>query len=217
MKLASRSLFPLCPFYSRFLSHSLRILFKKKKKNCNSVSFTRAWIYKLDLGRCRTSPLCRRKNSRDTPSIFYLKKRETANRRDISIFFFFFANYFSFSIFIYLLFLFLFLSPGCSSSIAISLTLIDRSWTLIPNISESGALDINLVSSLSRFRNSGFHSSLSPTRSYVAWPFVFSCIPFVWPRSIFARFHGYDRYIESRTRGEHLSVISPSKFAIPPS
>lgn len=55
----------------------------------------RAWIYKLDLGRCRTSPLCRRKNSRDTPSIFYLKKRETANRRDISIFFFFCELFFN--------------------------------------------------------------------------------------------------------------------------
>lgn len=79
-----------CSLFVHFTRNfSLRILFKKKKKNCNSVSFTRAWIYKLDLGRCRTSPLCRRKNSRDTPSIFYLKKRETANRRDISIFFFF--------------------------------------------------------------------------------------------------------------------------------
>lgn len=159
------------------------------------------------------SSLSAEKFERHTVNLLF---KETANRRDISIFFFFCELFFILYFYLFTFF-FLFLSPGCSSSIAISLTLIDRSWTLIPNIPESGALDINLVSSLSRFRNSGFHSSLSPTRSYVAWPFVFPCIPFVWPRSIFARFHGYGRYIESRTRGEHLSVISPSKFGIPPS
>lgn len=121
------------------------------------------------------SSLSAKKFERHTVNLLF---KETANRRDISIFFFFCELFFILYFYLFTFF-FLFLSPGCSSSIAISFTLIDRSWTLIPNIPESGALDINLVSSLSRFRNSGFHSSLSPTRSYVAWPFVF-------PRSLYS-------------------------------
>lgn len=170
--------------FSLFAEFSGRILFKKKKKR-SQFRIVYGSVGKLDLGRCRMSPLCRRKNSsgRETSSIFYLKKREAVNRRDISIFFFFFfwkffANHFLFCIFI----LYFSLSPGCSSSIAIS-TLIDRG-TLIPNIPESGALDINLFSSLSYSRNSSFHSSLFPLVRTLYGPSSSSlslvpCIPFV--------------------------------------
>lgn len=90
--------------FTRNFSLTLWEFYLKKKKIAILYSL-RERGYKLDLGRCRTSPLCRRKNSRDTPSIFYLKKL-----RIVAIFrySFFFANYFSFSIFIYLLFFFSF-------------------------------------------------------------------------------------------------------------
>lgn len=75
--------------FSLFAEFSGRILFKKKKRSQFRIVY--GSVGKLDLGRCRMSPLCRRKNSsgRETSSIFYLKKREAVNRRDISIFFFF--------------------------------------------------------------------------------------------------------------------------------
>lgn len=80
--------------FSLFAEFSARILFKKKKRSQFRIVYRS--VGKLDLGRCRMSPLCRRKNSsgRETSSIFYLKKREAVNRRDISIFFFFFLKIF---------------------------------------------------------------------------------------------------------------------------
>lgn len=96
--------------------------------------------------------------SRDIVNLLFKETRNCESSRIFRHSFFsrFFANHF----FILYFFFFFFLSPGCSSSIAIS-TLIDRG-TLIPNIPESGALDINLFSSLSYFRNSGLRSSLFP-------------------------------------------------------
>lgn len=96
--------------FSLFAEFSGRILFKKKKRSQFRIVY--GSVGKLDLGRCRMSPLCRRKNSsgRETSSIFYLKKREAVNRRDISIFFFFFFENFLQTIFYSLFLSFIFLS-----------------------------------------------------------------------------------------------------------
>lgn len=163
------------------------------------------------------SSLSAKKFERHTINLLFKETRNCESSRYFR-YSFFFANYFSISIFIYLILFSFSLRDAHPRSRFRSRSSIDHGlwFQIFPRVAHLTSISSHLSRAFVIPASTPLFPPLVRTLHGPS-SFLVPCIPFVWPRSIFARFHGYGRYIESRTRGEHLSVISPSKFGIPPS